>query len=156
MRVLWFTPTLSVGANYLNSKSIGGGWIESLEAELSKIPHIQLGISFNLNHADVLPFSIGNTRYYPVNIKSAKNKFREKFSRWSHNVEDENNIQPYLDIIQQFKPDLIHIFGSESDFGLIVSKTTVPCIIYLQGNLTVINLKWFSGLTSIDVFKIFK
>ena len=153
MRVLWFTNTPSLGAKFLNSKEIGGGWIESLEAELANVPFIKLGISFKLNSKDIKQFSVGNTSYYPIYIKPRKNKFMEKVLRWSHNVENENNIQPYLDVIQQFKPDLIHIFGSESAFGLIVSKTTVPCIIYLQGNLTVINLKWFSGLTAIDILK---
>lgn len=37
MRVLWFTNTPSLGANYLNLKIIGGGWIESLEVELTKV-----------------------------------------------------------------------------------------------------------------------
>ena len=153
MRVLWFTNTPSLGANYLNSNEIGGGWIESLEAELISIPFIQLGISFNLNNTDVKPFTISNTRYYPIVIKSPKNKFKQMFFRWSHNIENENNIQPYLDIIQQFKPDLIHIFGTESAFGLIVSKTTVPCVIHIQGNLIVYNHKWFSGLTAFEIIK---
>jgi glycosyltransferase involved in cell wall biosynthesis len=153
MRVLWFTPTLSLGANYLNSKSIGGGWIESLESELSRIKDIQLGISFNIKDTDIKSFSVGNTKYYPVNIKLAESKFRERYSRLSHNIENENNIQKYLEVIQQFNPDLIHVFGSESDFGLVTSKTTVPCIIYMQGNLNVINVKWFSGLTRTDILK---
>jgi|WetSurMetagenome_2_1015567.scaffolds.fasta_scaffold01023_11 glycosyltransferase involved in cell wall biosynthesis len=153
MRVLWFTNTPSLGAEFLNSKEIGGGWIESLEAELAKVPYIKLAISFKLGNSDIKQFSVGNTSYYPIYIKPRKNRFTEKILRWSHNVENENNIQPYLDIIRKFKPDLIHIFGSESAFGLIISKTTVPCMIYLQGNLTVINLKWFSGLTAVDILK---
>jgi glycosyltransferase involved in cell wall biosynthesis len=153
MRVLWFTNTPSLGAKYLNTKVIGGGWIESLEAELTKIPYIQLGISFNINSNVVKPFSGGNTIYYPVNINSPKSKFKEIILRWSHTIENDDNIQPYLDVIQQFKPDIIHIFGSEGVFGLVASKTSVPCIIYLQGNLTVINHKWFTGLTAIDIIK---
>lgn len=153
MRVLWFTNTPSLGANYLNSIIIGGGWIESLEVELTKVPFIQLGISFNLNNADVKPFTISNTRYYPVSIKPAKNKFHKLFSRWAHKIENGDNIQPYLDIIQQFKPDLIHIFGTESAFGLVVSKTTVPCVIHIQGNLIVYDHKWFSGLTAFEIIK---
>jgi glycosyltransferase involved in cell wall biosynthesis len=153
MRVLWITNTPSLGANYLNDKGIGGGWIESLEAELTKTSDIQLGITFYFDKIDVKLFSIGNTLYYPVNIIPVRNKLREKFSRWSHSVENENNVQPYLDVINDFKPDLIHIFGSESVFGLVISKTSVPCILYLQGNLTVIHLKWYSGLTPIDIIR---
>lgn len=151
MRVLWFTNTPSLGANQL--KSIGGGWIGSLEAELSKIPSIDLGISFRLFSEDVKPFAIGSSTYFPLILKPSKNKFRQLLSRWSHKIEGEENIDQYLDVIQQFKPDVIHIFGTESDFGSIIPRTTIPCIIHLQGNLTVINLKWFSGLTLYEILK---
>lgn len=153
MRILWFTNTPSLGANYLGSKGIGSGWIESLEAELTQKSSVQLGISFNLYNSDIKPFSVENTKYFPININSSKSKIKKVILRWSHSIENDADIQPYIDVIQQFKPDVIHIFGSESVFGLIASKTTVPCIIYLQGILTSINLKWFSGFTLIDTLK---
>jgi len=65
MRVLWFTNTPSLSADHLNNKSVGGGWIASLEAELNKIPSIQLGISFNLSDRNIKPFIINKTKYYP-------------------------------------------------------------------------------------------
>jgi glycosyltransferase involved in cell wall biosynthesis len=153
MRVLWFTSNSAVGANHLDTKGIGCGWIVSLEAELTKIPNVQLGISFTCYQSDVSQFTIGDTRYFPISIEPIKNKFKQIFARFAHRIENENIIQRYLDTIQQFKPDIIHIFGTENNFGLIVSKTAIPCIIHLQGNLTVNDLKWYSGLTSIDVIK---
>lgn len=152
LRVLWFTNTPSLSAAYLNDNSIGGGWITSLETELSKIPSIELGISFDLDR-DIKPFTLKKTKYYPVHIKSPKGKIKQLISRWKKHIQDETNIQPYLDIIQEFKPDVIHIFGTEGVFGLIISKTNVPCVIHIQGNLTVNNLKWYSGLTALDVLK---
>lgn len=152
MRVLWFTNTPSLGANYLNIRSVGGGWIESLEAELSKMSSIQLGVSFNLDH-DIKPFMVNKTRYFPVCIKSPKGKIKNLVSRWTKPIQNENNIQPYLDIIQEYKPDIIHIFGTEGVFGLIISKTNIPCVIHLQGILTVCNQKWYSGLSAIEVLK---
>ena len=44
----------------------------------------------------------------------------------------------------------------EDAFGLIISKTHVPCVIHLQGNLTIYTQKWYSGLTAIDVLNIQK
>ncbi|MGN6530137.1 MAG: glycosyltransferase [Ginsengibacter sp.] len=152
MRVLWFTNTASLSADYLNNKSIGGGWIGSLEAELANIPSLQLGISFN-HDCDIKPFTLGTTNYYPVYIKSPKGKIKNLILRWTKPIQNEAHIQPYLDVIQEFKPDIIHIFGTEGIFGLSISKTNVPCVIHLQGNLTLCNHKWYSGLTAIDILR---
>ena len=153
MRVLWFTNTPSMASNYLNLKVSGGSWIRSLEAEITKIPSIQLGICFNFNDSSVKKFVVNNTSYFPVNIKSPKNKFKKFASRWKHSIQNENNIQDYLRIIEEFKPDIINIFGTENSFGLIISKTTVPCIIHIQGNLNICTLKYFSGLSQLDIIK---
>lgn len=152
MRVLWFTYTPSLSADYLNIKSVGGGWIGSLEAELSKIPTVQLGISFNLDR-DIKPFTINETRYFPVYNTSPKGKINNLVSRWKKPIKEEANIQPYLDIIHEFKPDVIHIFGTEGIFGLIISKVSIPCIIHIQGVLTICVQKWYSGLTSVDILR---
>ena len=148
MKVLWFSNTHAVGG----TKGIGCSWIGSLETQLSKIPDIQLGISYISYEPDDLPFSIGNTSYFPI-IKPVVNKFQKIFSQVTHELDSETNIPQYLDIVNQFKPDIIHIFGTESDFGLIIQKLQIPCIIHIQGNLTVVKLKWFSGLSSVEIVK---
>jgi len=154
MKVLWFANTPSLGANYLNVKGIGGGWIESLETELNIIPNIKLGVVFKWNKPGVAKiFNIGNTQYFPVSICIPQGRIKKLLNRWSHKIENEENIPQYLEIIRQFAPDIIHIFGSESDFGLIIRKTSVPCIIHIQGNLNVYNHKWFNGISQIDVLR---
>lgn len=152
MRVLWFTNSPSLSAGYLNNKSVGSGWIGSLEAELSKIPSIQLGVSFNLGY-DIKPFSLNETKYYPIYIPPQEGKIKNWVSRWTRSIQNENDIQPYLNIIQEFQPDLIHIFGTEEVYGLIISKTNVPCVIHIQGNLIVCDQKWYSGLTAVDILR---
>jgi len=149
MRILWFSNTQAVGTR----KGIGCSWIGSLEAELSKIPDIQLGIAFNSKYNCESPFTEGNISYYPMILRQAKSKLHQLFYRLTHKLESEDHIELYLNVIQQFKPDIIHIFGAESDFGLIINKISVPCIIHLQGILTVINLKWYSDLSLLDILK---
>ena len=131
MQRLWFTNSPSLSEDYLNNKSVGRGWIASLEAELNKIPSIQLGVSFNLRDRDIKPFMINKTKYFPVHTKPPKSKLKKLVFRWTKPIQNENNIQSYLDIIQEFKPDLIHIFGTEDAFGLIISKTDVPCVKFI-------------------------
>ena len=153
MRVLWFTDNPAVGANHLGNKGVGSAWILSLEAELTKSNNVELGVAFTCDQPNADPFTIDNSMYFPVRIPSVKNKFKQLYNRLIHKIENERYLQLYLDVVQLFKPDLIHIFGTEHAFGLIIPKINVPCIIHLQGNLTVINLKWYSGLTAIDVLK---
>ena len=38
-------------------------------------------------------------------------------------------------VINDFKPDIIHIFGSEKSFGLVSLHTNIPVIIHIQGIL---------------------
>ena len=149
MRVLWFSNTQAVGSN----KGTGCSWIGSLEIELAKISNIQLGITFNSEQIGALPYSVGETIYYPLSKKPARSKFHKLFLQLTHKIESEDRIQLYLGVIQHFKPDIIHIFGTESDFGLIIQKLQIPCIVHIQGNLTVVNLKWFSGLSSLEIVK---
>lgn len=152
MRILWFTNTASLSADYLNKKSIGGGWISSLETELCKISSIELAVCFNLDH-DIKPFIVNKTTYYPVHTPSPNSKIKKLISRWAKPVQNENDIQPYLNIIEEFKPDVIHIFGTEGVFGLIISRTKVPCVIHLQGVLVICDQKWHSGVAAVDILK---
>jgi glycosyltransferase involved in cell wall biosynthesis len=42
-------------------------------------------------------------------------------------------LSAFSDIINDFKPDIIHIWGSEAPFGLIYSCTTIPIVLHIQG-----------------------
>src|ERR1700733_14097022 len=126
MRVLWFTNTPSLGAKHLNSAGVGGSWIGSLEAALTKVPGIELGVAFPWSQSDSGPFTVGTTRYFPVLTKKIKGSVNKIVHRWSHQIEREDHIQNYLKVIEEFKPDVIHLFGTETDYGLIISKTTIP------------------------------
>lgn len=40
-----------------------------------------------------------------------------------------------LNIIEDFQPDIIHVFGSEWCFGLVEKYTNIPVVIHMQGSL---------------------
>ena len=153
MKVLWFTNTPSMSSSHYEQKVIGGGWIESLENALAAYPKIQLGISYVVINNKKKPFRINNTVYYPVNKSKTPNRINRILEGWNHKSPIRSDMKPYLDVIDDFQPDIIHIFGTESEFGLIAGITDIPCIVYIQGVLTVITQKWFNGVTSLDVVK---
>lgn len=152
MKVLWFTNTPSLAAEALNDKNNIGGWIASLQKEVAKVEEIELGVAFHYGYSDKKQFSIGNTKYfsfpYPILSKGHKKGI---VARWKHKIEPITIVNYYLEVVDQFKPDLIHIFGTEHAYGLIIEKVKVPVIIQIQGNLTAYEKKWFSGLSHYNI-----
>lgn len=154
MKVLWFTNTPSLASEKLNDLNNIGGWIASLEIEIGKIEKIELGVAFHHGFSSKKQFNIGRTKYYsfpyPIIDKGHKKGI---VSRWQHKIEPLSTVDYYLEVVNQFKPDVIHIFGTEHAYGLIIDKVQVPVIIQIQGNLSVYEKKWFSGLSQSTILR---
>lgn len=137
MRVLWFTSS-SVDYQEHISGYNGGGWMTSLKKVIEKDSDIELGISFLLKDS-MFKKEQNNTMYYPVsNYSSVLTKIVAQIrygrnSRRYYNYIDEQYIKKYLDVIKDFNPSVIHIWGTENNFGLISKYVKVPVIIHLQG-----------------------
>lgn len=142
MRILWFTNTpscFSMGNNPYN----GGGWIASAEKEFHNISEVNLAVSFLLDNQD---FKVENhgVVYYP--IPYCKMSFSNKISKYlsllseKTSIKFEEKLWPYYlewfrKIIDDFKPDIIHVWGSEGYFGLVSKITEIPVVIHVQGVL---------------------
>lgn len=127
MRILWFSVTPSLFNPRSNGHN-GGGWIASLEQIVRQNKSIELGIAFYFPDSSFKYHNEGVT-YYPIQLES--NSLVDKL----FNKKSSDNIEKYLQIIEDFKPDLIQIFGSENDFGLLCKYTDIPVVIHLQGCL---------------------
>lgn len=147
MRILWFTNTPSLAAEHLQDNGVSGGWIVSLEKQLSLKSNVELGVAFHFADRVMDSYLINKTTYYPIAQTPVKGKILGLKKRWLHKIEKESVVEKYLEIINKFKPDIIHIFGTENNFGLIIPKTKIPVIIQIQGNLTVLQKKWFAGIS---------
>ena len=125
MRVLWFTNTPScycdkqVGYN-------GGGWIFSLEKELRKSVgnQMELGICFYHRQQISLAKVVHNgVTYYPC--PRPKKSFVYIIKTIFGNLESASYeheklaIPQLLEVVNDFKPDIIHVFGSENIYGLL-------------------------------------
>lgn len=152
MRILWFCNTSSLYKSQERGYN-GGGWISSLENLFSKQPDITLGISFFDNDPE-FRVTRGSTTYYPISI------YNSAAAKIKHNIFykhfDEVETKVFLKIVDDFKPDLIHIFGSEQGFGLIVPYVTVPVVIHIQGILTpYLNAMFAPGASKLDYIRYF-
>ena len=136
MRVLWFTNSSS---NYGGRKNAynGGGWISSLENEMKKREDIELAISFVMA-GEPEKTEIDGVTYYPIQFRpySLKNKILCRFrtNDFDYEKEEWNKFtDPMLKVIDDFKPDIIEIFGSELPFSLVVQKVSIPAVLHVQG-----------------------
>lgn len=152
MRVLWFTNTPSLAKKKLNVNITGGGWIEELENLVRDSDRIELVVSFyNLTNT-TNEIKCLDENYYI--LPKYKNKLKKMIERKFSIIENEEfEIKNYLKIIDEFKPDIINIFGTENPFGLIIPNTSVPVIIHLQGLLNPIYKKWYSGFSREEINK---
>lgn len=130
MRVLWFTNTPS---NYKVQEGgyNGGGWISSLENELKRQKGIELAISFILPNE---PFKTAKDEvtYYPIPLPW-RNKISKLKNIISETETDKNVIERYVQVINDYKPDIIEVFGSEQSFGLISKYINIPVVLHIQG-----------------------
>lgn len=131
MRILWFTNTSS---NYLSDAVgyNGGGWISSLENEIKRKPEIELALAFNFNKKVERICHKNDVTYYPIFYSHS---MRDSMRRMvSYSMYERKQIGVYLKIISEYKPDIIHIFGTEQNFGLISQYIrNIPIILHIQG-----------------------
>lgn len=138
MRILWFTNTPSC---YKSKRTVynynEGGWISAAENMMKKQSNVQLGIGFILKDKEN-KIEKDNVTYYPISISNCtKERIIERMAK---NIEKSKIIWPkyieaFLKVIDDFKPDIIQIFGSERYFGLIGSYTSIPVVLHIQGIL---------------------
>lgn len=129
MRVLWFE--ISIPYRYLNFANPRNGWQDSLENLLRKRTGIELGIAFENNRQerkvidDVVYYSLPSPHSTIWNFRPAK-YWQTKAKRM---------LSLAIEVIRDFKPDIIHIFGSEWYWGLISKHTSIPVVIHMQGSI---------------------
>lgn len=151
MKVLWFTNTPSLYGQDAHAYH-GGGWIESLEQLMSTRQDIQLAIAFFHQHDDQ-KIKTEAVTYYPIRRRAA--------SRWSparlignwtaRLVSLEDYTIEVQQIIEDFGPDVIQVFGSEGAFGELSTLTSIPVVIHLQGLINpYLNTYFPAGYSGID------
>jgi len=129
MKVLWFTNTKV----NLDRNGVHGGWMQILETHLIKNENIELFIATKGKGTKQETINKGSTTY--IMIPDRRNIFQKRLDLILNREPTVYNINQYINILNRVKPDIIHIFGTEMDFGLINKYTEIPVIIHIQGIL---------------------
>ena len=128
MRALWFANN-SVG--YPGARpDEGGGWMRGLADACRRVSGLELGISF-FDKSGRPPVSDGNVSWFPVNRPGGFLRRVPRLFRYS--AVDRDDCRLCESVIARFRPDVIHVFGTEQVFGLLCGTAGIPFVIHLQG-----------------------
>lgn len=130
MRVLWFTGAQLPALTGFELFRVG--WQEGLRKSLERYcPDIELSIAcFASERRD--PLTVGNATYHTIPRILPRNGWERFKSAWQHNSFTPEEINRCRDLVDQIKPDLVHIHGTENAFVLDCKKMPVPVVISLQ------------------------
>ncbi|MGS0525507.1 hypothetical protein ACU8V7_10210 [Zobellia nedashkovskayae] len=130
-----------------SKKTVGGSWIDSLEKELLNYPQIELGFVYSELAEKPNQFRLENSRtdYFMV-PRYPHSKFDRWYNRFFCKPPSKKPLSGYLQVVTQYNPDVVLFFGTESDYSLIVTDLKVPSVIWFQGNLTVYERMYESGM----------
>lgn len=130
MKVLWFTNNpVNLGGGQL-----AGGWMQALERAISADPEIELYIATRARKGDRAGrFVLGESTYFLVPDRRSliQKRLDILLDREPHSY----FVNQYLKVVDEVQPDVIHVFGSEMDYGLICKKTRIPVVLHIQGIL---------------------
>ncbi len=125
LRILWIT--------------IGGSWITPLLEALKD--EVEIEILMISNDKSELKIENGVTYHY----------IKKPISLCSCNLSS-SIAKDYLDVIESFKPDVIHVHGTELNLGQIYRYASdIPVIISIQGIITECYPSSTNGLTKSDM-----
>lgn len=154
IKVLWFATSPSLSRSKLDGDfNVGTSWIEAMEEHFDREKNIELAIAFTWRTKIVRSFTIdeSRTRYYAM-PRRPRNKWMNFARQFFCQPEPESAVDDCLTVVQDFNPDIVHFFGIETLFPLLIPKLDMPHIIWFQGNLTVYQKKWHAGISAWQSF----
>lgn len=129
------------------SEGYGGHWITQLAEHVASVNEIELGIVTAYPDLREAHFSEDGVEYFVIPQPSRYPAFGMRAI----------DLEKCLAAIEQFKPDLIHIHGSERFYGLIKVTSTiqVPVLISIQGLLGPFSMRrhFFGTLSLFEILK---
>lgn len=148
MRILLFFPVAPVSSDNLTVHN-GGGWIVSFLKEINALSENQVAVAFEGSGEWGYKTADGISLFPMDPFLSKYNKLKRKFSL---KLEEEMLLPLMQKAVDDFLPDIIHVFGSENPFGCIAGYKSIPCIIHLQGFLpSYYNAKFPPGTSKIEI-----
>lgn len=133
MKVLWFSVApVSLQASD-NTGIEGKGWIASLLQIALNIKDLEIVVAYgNYSPEKKNIEDGGRLKIVPINIcRYTKRQIIKDMTTYKE--VDDFVIEESARIVAEYQPDLIHVFGSEWCYGLLVNRVNIPMVIHMQG-----------------------
>jgi len=156
VRVLWFTSVMpaAVAKRLGTTRSPGpASWVESLLQAVSSRETLDLAIA-SPSPTATLHFTEDRVTYYAMPVAEPGSRLGRAVSGWRHSITPPNTEEACRDVIEHFKPDVIHVQGTENPFGLIGPDAGAPVVVSLQGLLTMVERYLFCGQTAQETVRL--
>jgi len=157
MKVLWFSGVAPRKARVRQGMHITEGpasWQEALLHAMSGVDSVRIGVAAPIEGAGS-SFEEDNVNYYCLPNNISKRKIIRGLRNWAGDDDELHQIAAALKAVDAFKPDLIHVHGTENPFGLLRRTTDIPMVISLQGLLIPISRAFYRGLKAADIAQLF-
>ena len=135
MRVLWFEVTRP--HRYQQDTRVFGGWQDSLENLLVDADGIELIVAFESESADTEVRVVDGVTFVPIQLNYSF--WERQRLKWTWDVNAEKLVPQMVAIVNRYRPDLIHVFGTEWPVGLIAEYVDTPVVIHIQGAIVPYN-----------------
>ena len=140
-------------SEFSNNPKISLSWVDALLDELVKCESIKIALAVPINNNSIQKSQKKGITVFGLPNPVEKNIFRKAYKRVTRNSENFKVNSYIAEVVNDFEPDIIQIFGSENPFGLIVKDQRKPVVIHIQGYLFVWEGKWYSGITKWEQFR---
>ena len=148
MKILWvINAVLPRIADACSIKSgVSGGWLTGISESLAANDSVDLAVCFPYDSEDLCGDADG-IRFY-----SFKSKGWYKYSKATE--------RRFREIIETFRPDIIHVFGTEFPHSLAVMNAALYCglidktIVSIQGLVSVIAEHYYANLPLSAVYAV--
>lgn len=144
MKILWIVniifpyPAMKIN----KKKTVLGGWLNGLANNIKNVEEIELAIATVYNGKKLLEFNDGEMQYYliPRNSSIKYNSKTENF---------------WKEVNQKFKPNLVHIHGTEYPYGLefINACPNVKSVVSIQGLVSEYAKVYYGNMSTKDIIK---
>ena len=142
MRVLWFTssimPDHAIALGITSSPR--AAWLPALAQAFVESKKIVLAVATNIPDEIYKKHNINGVEYYSLSSCKINN---------TNDCISSALINNYQNVLEDFKPDIIHIHGTEYFQGLLTGRGYIksPTVLSIQGVLTAYQNQYWGGLS---------
>ncbi len=145
MNILWITNIQfpAVREKLGLPTEVVGGWMFSLAGELSTNTQVTLAVSTTYAANKLKRYEEADVIYYLLPARKTKKYYDKSLEKY------------WVEVINELKPDIIHIHGTEYAHGMacITACPKQTYVISIQGLLSVYRKYFFAGVKPLDLLK---